>query len=658
MEENYELIKFYLQFLRISRSELADICNISPITISSWNTKKNIPKDKLDKILKYINEPDIDSLLQKAIYYQNQIKQLPILVEYLKILNISYEEIALKFNTSPENVYSILSGRIKISKKQFDILLEIIDEKDLSSINEKINTFKNNVKYLKMYLKKEKISMQKLTNSLNISLVSINNLFSEKKLSVNIYNKILAYLEIDDFNKFVEQMNLHNENLNNLPYLVRYLKIKNINRAQIAENIKISVPTINNWLSRKAEISDDYINKILAYLNETSLNSVKDYVIEYDAKNVKSDNKNTINIVYLKKYLEIMSITSSKIANKLGLNKNFVSEWLSKDFLEQEYLELILKVLNKSIDEIEKEVREYEEELKDIIYLKQLLRISNKNYETIIDYLHVTSNNLTNWLNGKKLIPKNELRSLLSLVNVPSLEEAKRKVNNSEQQKKNIFMDKEIKKQKEYNSIKNNLRNNLVFKYRIWKIEDIIYEKAINYSYSNKKANEYHFDACCRYIENYVLTNVNNNDNFKNIVYSIYDSYIAFFSTQYNISYNLLFNIKEKVISLIIKDNRDINFIKTILKKYILLYLKNEDKLIDNELFKSIIKKDIFNDDEKTILNLLYGSCGKYYSIDEIKKETQFNNELIIETQKKFKKEYKNLVKKRKKLYNFYYKGN
>ena len=288
-EEFISYLKLYIKNKNITLKDISDGINMSYSHFSSiLNGRRTLTEKYINKILEFLNLENYDELKKMVDNSVDPEEFISYLKLYIKNKNITLKDISDGINMSYSHFSSILNGRRTLTEKYINKILEFLNLKNYEELKKKSNDskkIKKFVKYLKQYLKKEKISLEELANGINISYSYLCGMLNGRcTLNEKYINKILEYLDIYNLNK------LKYEKEEDLTFIKPFLLLNGITQSEFAKILNCDITNANKVLNGVVKLKPMYIKNLLEYFNFTDFKSFKDYVFLIL-------NKNNVNIV-------------------------------------------------------------------------------------------------------------------------------------------------------------------------------------------------------------------------------------------------------------------------------------------------------------------------------------------------------------------------
>ena len=336
-EEFINYLKLYMKNKNITLKDMSDGININyPYISGMLNGIYTLNEEYINKILEFLGLKKYDELkkmVDNSVDHEEFISYLKL---YIKNKNITLKDISDGINISYSHFSSILNGRRTLTEKYINKILEFLNLKNYEELKKKSNDskkIKKFVKYLKQYLKKEKISLEELANGINISYSYLCGMLNERcTLNEKYINKILEYLDIYNLNK------LKYETEEDLTFIKPFLLLNGITQSEFAKILNCGTTNANKVLNGVVKLQPMYIKNLLEYFNFTDFKSFKDYVFLIL-------NKNNVNIV---DYAAISLIFTHNDVNKM-MDKLSKELNISYDLLKYNYEKYKL-MYNQSIN--------------------------------------------------------------------------------------------------------------------------------------------------------------------------------------------------------------------------------------------------------------------------------------------------------------------
>ena len=336
-EEFINYLKLYMKNKNITLKDISDGININyPYISGMLNGVYTLNEEYINKILEFLGLKKYDELkkmVDNSVVPEEFVSYLKL---YIKNKNITLKDISDGINISYSHFSSILNGRRTLTEKYINKILEFLNLKNYEELKKKSNDskkIKKFVKYLKQYLKKEKISLEELANGINISYSYLCGMLNGRcTLNEKYINKILEYLDIYNLNK------LKYETEEDLTFIKPFLLLNGITQSEFAKILNCGITNANKVLNGVVKLQPMYIKNLLEYFNFTDFKSFKDYVFLIL-------NKNNVNIV---DYAAISLIFTHNDVNKM-MDKLSKELNISYDLLKYNYEKYKL-MYNQSIN--------------------------------------------------------------------------------------------------------------------------------------------------------------------------------------------------------------------------------------------------------------------------------------------------------------------
>ena len=337
LEEFISYLKLYIKNKNITLKDISDGINVNYSYISCMlNGVYTLNENYIIKILEFLNLENYDELKKIVNNLVDPEEFINYLKLYMKNKNITLKDISDGINISYSHFSSILNGRRTLTEKYINKILEFLNLKNYEELKKKSNDskkIKKFVKYLKQYLKKEKISLEELANGINISYSYLCGMLNGRcTLNEKYINKILEYLDIYNLNK------LKYETEEDLTFIKPFLLLNGITQSEFAKILNCGITNANKVLNGVVKLQPMYIKNLLEYFNFTDFKSFKDYVFLIL-------NKNNVNIV---DYAAISLIFTHNDVNKM-MDKLSKELNISYDLLKYNYEKYKL-MYNQSIN--------------------------------------------------------------------------------------------------------------------------------------------------------------------------------------------------------------------------------------------------------------------------------------------------------------------
>ena len=172
-EEFINYLKLYMKNKNITLKDISDGININyPYISGMLNGVYTLNEEYINKILGFLGLKKYDELKKMVDNSVDPEEFISYLKLYIKNKNITLKDISDGINISYSHFSSILNGRRTLTDKYINKILEFLNLKNYEELKKKSNDskkIKKIVKYLKQYLKKEKISLEELANGINSS---------------------------------------------------------------------------------------------------------------------------------------------------------------------------------------------------------------------------------------------------------------------------------------------------------------------------------------------------------------------------------------------------------------------------------------------------------------------------------------------------------
>ena len=325
LEEFVSYLKLYIKNKNITLKDISDGINVNYSYISCMlNGVYTLNEKYINKILEFLglkNYDELKKIVNNSVDPEEFISYLKL---YIKNKNITLKDISDGINMSYSHFSSILNGRRTLTEKYINKILEFLNLKNYEELKKKSNDskkIKKFVKYLKQYLKKEKISLEELANGINISYSYLYGMLNGRRTLTEKYiNKILEYLDIYNLNK------LKYEKEEDLTFIKPFLILNGITLNEFAKILNCGITNANKVLNGVVKLQPMYIKNLLEYFNFTDFKSFKDYVFLIL-------NKNNVNIVDCAAISLIFTCNDvNKMMDKLSKELN-----ISYDLLKYNY---------------------------------------------------------------------------------------------------------------------------------------------------------------------------------------------------------------------------------------------------------------------------------------------------------------------------------
>lgn len=291
--------------------------------VNEFSFKKTKDEDNIEIIEKSLDIKNYDELktVDNFIDPEEFISYLRL---YIKNKNITLKDISDGINVNYSYISCMLNGVYTLNEKYIIKILEFLNLKNYEELKKKSNDskkIKKIVKYLKQYLKKEKISLEELANGINISYSYLCGMLNGRcTLNEKYINKILEYLDIYNLNK------LKYETEEDLTFIKPFLLLNGITQSEFAKILNCGITNANKVLNGVVKLQPMYIKNLLEYFNFTDFKSFKDYVFLIL-------NKNNVDIV---DYAAISLIFTCNDVNKM-MDKLSKELNISYDLLKYKY---------------------------------------------------------------------------------------------------------------------------------------------------------------------------------------------------------------------------------------------------------------------------------------------------------------------------------
>lgn len=336
-EEFISYLRLYIKNKNITLKDISDGINVNYSYISCMlNGVYTLNENYIIKILEFLNLENYDELKKIVNNLVDPEEFINYLKLYMKNKNITLKDISDGININYPYFSSILNGRRTLTEKYINKILEFLNLKNYEELKKKSNDskkIKKFVKYLKQYLKKEKISLEELANGINISYSYLCGMLNGRcTLNEKYINKILEYLDIYNLNK------LKYETEEDLTFIKPFLLLNGITQSEFAKILNCGITNANKVLNGVVKLQPMYIKNLLEYYNFTDFKSFKDYVFLIL-------NKNNVNIV---DYAAISLIFTHNDVNKM-MDKLSKELNISYDLLKYNYEKYKL-MYNQSIN--------------------------------------------------------------------------------------------------------------------------------------------------------------------------------------------------------------------------------------------------------------------------------------------------------------------
>ena len=325
LEEFISYLKLYIKNKNITLKDISDGVNINyPYISGMLNGVYTLNEKYINKILEFLGLKKYDELKKMVDNSVDPEEFISYLKLYIKNKNITLKDISDGINISYSHFSSILNGRRTLTEKYINKILEFLNLKNYEELKKKSNDskkIKKFVKYLKQYLKKEKISLEELANGINISYSYLCGMLNGRcTLNEKYINKILEYLDIYNLNK------LKYEKEEDLTFIKPFLILNGITQNEFAKILNCSITNANKVINGVVKLQPMYIKNLLEYFNFTDFKSFKDYVLLIL-------NKNNVDIV---DYAAISLIFTHNDVNKM-MDKLSKELNISYDLLKYKY---------------------------------------------------------------------------------------------------------------------------------------------------------------------------------------------------------------------------------------------------------------------------------------------------------------------------------
>lgn len=324
-EEFISYLRLYIKNKNITLKDISDGINVNYSYISCMlNGVYTLNENYIIKILEFLNLENYDELKKIVNNLVDPEEFINYLKLYMKNKNITLKDISDGINISYSHFSSILNGRRTLTEKYINKILEFLNLKNYEELKKKSNDskkIKKFVKYLKQYLKKEKISLEELANGINISYSYLCGMLNGRcTLNEKYINKILEYLDIYNLNK------LKYETEEDLTFIKPFLLLNGITQSEFAKILNCGITNANKVLNGVVKLQPMYIKNLLEYFNFKDFKSFKDYVLLIL-------NKNNVDIV---DYAAISLIFTHNDVNKM-MDKLSKELNISYDLLKYKY---------------------------------------------------------------------------------------------------------------------------------------------------------------------------------------------------------------------------------------------------------------------------------------------------------------------------------
>ena len=441
-------LKSYLKKNGISQKNLIISLNISQSYFCEMiNGKKRLTQKQLIKILKFFNVKSYDELQELVKNDQNKMSEeikkykkrydISFLKKYLKQKNISQTAISNHLNVSRQYVSALLFGQELITQKHLDKLLELFNVKSYDELQELVKSdstdsienlcvdhdiIKYDISFLKNYLKKNNISIPKLSNYLDIPYRQfLDDLKGKYKCDNNVINKLLGLFKVKNYDELKQLITYETSNLliddllhsYDISFLKDYFYNNNIKYMNFCIMMGLDYRVCMNLLNglRKLSCNNPFLYKLYDCFNVKSYTELKMMVNNniVPTKLKEIGNKDVYDITCIKDYLEYNNISQSKLVKDTGLNYSTINSTLNgRIHLSNEKLNIIYKYFNVNNNS----------ELEEYCYINGKKKYELLNYLIISEILSnkIENESLRNYFNNIKLNIDIDLNKLLEIV--------------------------------------------------------------------------------------------------------------------------------------------------------------------------------------------------------------------------------------------------
>lgn len=403
-------LKRYISIKGIKIVDIATITGISTSQISKTFNEKYITDEKyLKEILRALNIKNYDELKKKSGDSKKIIKYLK---QYMKKEKITLEEFAKGININCSYLCGMLNGRYNFNEIYINKILEYLNIDNLNELKYLANipkNFKEFTKYLRMYIKIKKISLEELANGICINYTYLISMLNGKYVLKEQYmNDILEFLNVKSFDEMKNIVdNFIPDKSNDINFLNDYLSYLSIDQKELSDYIGCSRAILNYALNGRQTLNDNMMSKLLEYFNVEGINELKDIVKE----------KNKIDLKFLKFYLEYEGITLEELSKKIDCSyKNLKLMINDKNKIKKIYYDKILNYFNASNynDLLNKLKYETEE---DLTFIKPFLILNGITQNEFAKILNCGITNANKALNGVVKLQPMYIKNLLEYFN-------------------------------------------------------------------------------------------------------------------------------------------------------------------------------------------------------------------------------------------------
>lgn len=405
-------LKRYISIKGIKIVDIATITGISTSQISKTFNEKYITDEKyLKEILRALNIKNYDELKKTVDNLIDSKEFISYLKLYIKNKNITLKDISDGINISYSYFSDILNGRRALTETYINKILEFLNLKDYDELKKKSGDSKKIIKYLKQYMKKEKITLEEFAKGININCSYLCGMLNGRYNFNEIYiNKILEYLNIDNLNELKYLANIPKNFKEFTKYLRMYIKIKKISLEELANGICINYTYLISMLNGKYVLKEQYMNDILEFLNVKSFDEMKNIV-----DNFIPDKSNDIN--FLNDYLSYLSIDQKELSDYIGCSRAILNYALNgRQTLNDNMMSKLLEYFNvEGINELKDIVKEKNKI--DLKFLKFYLEYEGITLEELSKKIDCSYKNLKLMINDKNKIKKIYYDKILNYFN-------------------------------------------------------------------------------------------------------------------------------------------------------------------------------------------------------------------------------------------------
>lgn len=406
-------LKRYISIKGIKIVDIATITGISTSQISKTFNEKYITDEKyLKEILRALNIKNYDELKKTVDNLIDSKEFISYLKLYIKNKNITLKDISDGINISYSYFSDILNGRRALTETYINKILEYLNIDNLNELKYLANipkNFKEFTKYLRMYIKIKKISLEELANGICINYTYLISMLNGNYVLKEQYmNDILEFLNVKSFDEMKNIVdNFIPDKSNDISFLNDYLSYLSIDQKELSDYIGCSRAILNYALNGRQTLNDNMMSKLLEYFNVKSINELKDIVKE----------QNKIDLKFLKFYLEYEGITLEEFSKSIDCSYINLRLMINdKNKIKKIYYDRILNYFNVSNynDLLNKLKYETEE---DLTFIKPFLILNGITQNEFAKILKCGITNANKALNGVVKLQPMYIKNLLEYFN-------------------------------------------------------------------------------------------------------------------------------------------------------------------------------------------------------------------------------------------------